>query len=72
MANTTAVHGTPKNKAPAASLQSEINSGLARDEMIAVAAYYHAEQRGFSSGDRVADWLSAEAEIDAMHRNHQT
>ena len=72
MANTSAVPGTPKNKSPAATLQTEINSGLARDEMIAAAAYYHAEQRGFTSGDRLADWLSAEAEIDAIHRNHQT
>ena len=34
--------------------------------MIAEAAYYHAERRGFQEGDPVADWLEAEKEIDAM------
>jgi hypothetical protein len=31
---------------------------------VAVAAYFHAEHRGFNGGDPVADWLAAEAEID--------
>lgn len=35
-----------------------------RRAMIAEAAYYRAEQRGFSGGDEAADWLAAEAEID--------
>lgn len=34
-------------------------------EHVAVAAYFHAEHRGFIGGDPVADWLAAEAEIDA-------
>jgi hypothetical protein len=33
--------------------------------MIATAAYLRAERRGFASGDPVADWLEAEAEVDA-------
>lgn len=37
-----------------------------RLQMIAVAAYYRAEHRGFSDGDPLADWLGAEAEIDEM------
>jgi len=36
-----------------------------RHEQVAVAAYFHAEHRGFNGGDPVADWLAAEAEIDA-------
>lgn len=36
-----------------------------RHAMIAEAAYYRAEQRGFS-GDPHMDWLEAEAEIDKM------
>ena len=32
-------------------------------EMVAVAAYYRAERRGFTPGDPTADWLEAEAEI---------
>ena len=35
-------------------------------QMIEEAAYYRAEKRGFSGGDPVADWLAAEAEIDAL------
>jgi hypothetical protein len=37
---------------------------LSRDEMIAVAAYYRAERRGFAPGAELEDWLAAEAEID--------
>lgn len=37
-----------------------------RQQMIAVAAYYRAEHRGFDGGDPLADWLDAEAEIDEM------
>lgn len=33
-----------------------------RNQMIAVAAYYKAEQRGFASGDELGDWLAAEKE----------
>lgn len=32
--------------------------------MIARAAYYRAERRGFAPGEEVGDWLAAEAEID--------
>ena len=41
---------------------------VARDErhqMIAEAAYFKAERRGFNGGDAVRDWCEAEAEIDA-------
>lgn len=37
-----------------------------RSCMIAEAAYYRAECRGFQGGDPVADWLEAEVEIEAM------
>jgi chromosome segregation ATPase len=36
-----------------------------RRKMIAEAAYFRAEHRGFRDGDPVADWLAAENEIDA-------
>ena len=35
-----------------------------RQRMIAEAAYYRAQQRGFSEGDPVDDWQQAEQEID--------
>ncbi|AFL75153.1 Protein of unknown function (DUF2934) [Thiocystis violascens DSM 198] len=37
-----------------------------RQEMIAIAAYYLAEQRDFAPGGADADWLRAEQLIDAM------
>jgi hypothetical protein len=37
-----------------------------RERMIAEAAYYKAEQRGFQGGDPRRDWLEAEAEVDAV------
>lgn len=33
--------------------------------MIAEAAYYRAEQRGFDPGHEIEDWLAAEAAVDA-------
>lgn len=36
-----------------------------RERMIAEAAYFRAERRGFSGGDPLTDWLEAEAEITA-------
>jgi len=36
-----------------------------RWQMIAEAAYHRARERDFRSGDEVADWLAAEAEVDA-------
>jgi hypothetical protein len=39
-----------------------------RERMIAEAAYYRAEKRGFEDReeDRLQDWLTAEREIDAL------
>ena len=42
----------------------KVSSGQRR-QMIAEAAYFRAEQRGFDSGDPVEDWMAAEAEVDA-------
>ena len=36
--------------------------------MIAEAAYYCAEQRGFEPGHELEDWLEAEARIDVLTR----
>jgi len=36
----------------------------ARSRMIAEAAYYMAERRGFEPGYEFEDWLAAEAEVD--------
>ena len=37
-----------------------------RRGMIAKAAYYRAEKRGFATGYEDEDWLAAEAEVDAL------
>ena len=37
-----------------------------RYEMIATAAYYLAEQRGFTPGNELEDWLSAESAVEAQ------
>jgi predicted RNA-binding Zn-ribbon protein involved in translation (DUF1610 family) len=37
-----------------------------RHRMIAEAAYFRAERRGFRGGDSFQDWLAAEAEIDNL------
>lgn len=41
-----------------------VANGEDRQKMIAIAAYHRAEQRGFSGGDAMQDWLEAESEID--------
>lgn len=43
-----------------------IPTAAEREEMIAVAAYYLAERRGFAPGGAGEDWLRAERGIDAM------
>lgn len=40
-----------------------------RHEMIARAAYYRAERRGFACGEAVKDWWEAAAVIDLMLEN---
>lgn len=42
-----------------------------RYRMIAEAAYFRAERRGFLGGDMAEDWLQAESEIDRMLKEHR-
>ncbi len=39
------------------------NDSVSREMMIAEAAYYNAERRGFAPGNQLADWFQAEAEV---------
>jgi hypothetical protein len=50
----------PSHAIPDADLPQEPT--LCLDEMIAVAAYFYSERRGFAPGNELADWLRAEAE----------
>jgi prefoldin subunit 5 len=47
---------------------SNTTSPMQRQQMIAEAAYYRAEKRGFSGGEEFHDWLEAEAEVDRRLR----
>lgn len=42
-----------------------------RQAMIAEAAYFRAQSRGFNGGDTVEDWLQAEAEVDDRLRDNR-
>ncbi|KXS32790.1 MAG: hypothetical protein AWT59_1112 [Candidatus Gallionella acididurans] len=66
MANTSAIANKPNKKLPPAIQKNDFGGGVGREEMIAVAAYFCAEHRGFGGGNLVEDWLAAEAEIDSM------
>ena len=39
-----------------------------RHGMVATAAYYLAERRGFEPGHELEDWLAAEAEVESLSR----
>lgn len=58
--------GKTSTKPKSASPRNDLGDDMDREGMISVAAYFHAEHRGFGGGDALADWLAAEAEIDAM------
>ncbi|MDF1562334.1 MAG: DUF2934 domain-containing protein, partial [Deltaproteobacteria bacterium] len=44
---------------------------LMRHRMIAEAAYFEAEHRGFAPGRELDDWLEGERQIDAWLASHQ-
>ena len=49
---------------PDGALQSTFIEPERRRGLIAEAAYYRAEQRGFEPGHEIEDWCAAEIEID--------
>jgi DUF2934 family protein len=51
----------PSTKAPA-----NFDPSSSRQALIATAAYYRAEKRGFQPGHELQDWLAAEREIDRV------
>lgn len=42
-----------------------------REQMIAEAAYFRAEQRGFAPGNEMSDWLEAESDIERVLGDRQ-
>jgi hypothetical protein len=61
---------TPGDNSDSVGIATTMGDGAAvfsadeRTRLIAIAAYYRAERRGFSGGSPEQDWLEAEAEID--------
>jgi len=65
--STADIPGEPaKSKSPDQKVTGDV-AQPARHQMIAEAAYYLAECRGFESGCELDDWLAAEAEIEKTH-----
>lgn len=56
---------TRKTKQAAQPIKGTSVTPEQRYNMIAEAAYYRAEARGFVGGEPAQDWVEAEAEIDA-------
>ncbi|WP_097459752.1 DUF2934 domain-containing protein [Mangrovitalea sediminis] len=68
-AKTTATSRKAPAKGSAAATKARPAANVTAEQrwrMIADAAFYRAERRGFSPGGEVNDWLEAEAEIEAL------
>ena len=50
-------------------LSSSASDDCRREQMIAEAAYFRAQQRGFEPGNEMSDWLQAEADVETMLGN---
>lgn len=52
---------------PSVLVDAKLNlAGEDRRRLIAEAAYFRAERRGFQAGRELEDWLAAEIEVDAL------
>lgn len=54
---------------PQQTRQASDAATIPREQLIAEAAYYKAEQRGFQPGNEMADWFEAETNVDRMLGN---
>ena len=64
---TEATSDVPAKTAPAkAAAVKPTLSPAERMKMIAEAAYYLAQKRGFSGGNELSDWVAAEKQVDAL------
>ncbi len=69
--STTKRAAKPRSTATTARKPARSTAGIGisaeeRQRMIREAAYYRAAQRGFAPDDAMADWLAAEAEVNAL------
>jgi hypothetical protein len=58
--------GLPSSVASSVTLPANFDPSSSREALIATAAYYRAEKRGFAPGHETEDWLAAEREVDAF------
>lgn len=65
-----AKHATARKSAKARRLDGPTRhvGPTLRHAMIAEAAYFRAERRGFIPGEELSDWLAAEAEVESVLR----
>jgi hypothetical protein len=50
--------------APPSRAPTGFDPSSSREALIATAAYYRAQKRGFRAGHEIEDWLAAEREVD--------
>ena len=63
-------HASPhRPQASGAPATSSACDECPREQMIAEAAYFRAEQRGFEPGAEMSDWLQAEADVETLLGN---
>ena len=60
-----------KKKGNGSTRPASRNEDCPREQMIAEAAYFHAERRGFAPGNEMSDWLQAEADVEGVRHNNQ-
>jgi hypothetical protein len=56
----------PESSPAAGTAPVDFDPSSSREALIATAAYYRAEKRGFAPGHETEDWLAAESEVDAF------
>lgn len=61
--------GAPAKQVRAAAKPDSLNYECPREQMIAEAAYFRAEQRGFAPGNEMSDWLQAEVDVESILHN---
>lgn len=61
-----AVAAEPTKAAKPAGAKAAVLTPAERMKMIAEAAYYLAEKRGFSGGNELTDWVTAEKQVEAI------
>ena len=68
----TKAKASPLQASEASQAEQAADTGAcSREQMVAVAAYFRAERRGFAPDNEISDWLEAEADVeDLLRRTH--